>query len=981
MHREDLPISWDELSNDLEGELYLDKTHLLLYSTDASPYREIPLAVVYPRSDKDIKILINFARVHKVTLIPRGAGTSLAGQVVGKGIVIDISKYLTKIIEIDTENRWVRVQPGVVLDELNLQLKPHGLFFAPETSTSNRCVIGGMIGNNSSGLHSLIYGTTREHLISLKAFLSDGAQLEFNDIDKLGFDEKCLSDTLEGKIYRYFHDLFSDPDALKKIREEFPDKSIIRRNTGYALDELSDCQVFNNTSDQPFNLCKLIAGSEGTLAFITEAKLRLIPLPPVAKALICVHFNTVIDAVRGNLIALKYKPGAIELMDHKILDLTRENIEQRKNRFFVKGNPGAIMMIEFARESMDEIKELSSRMENEMRIAGLGYHFPVVTGSDINKVWNLRKAGLGVLSNISGDAKPVSVIEDTSVSPILLENYISEISELMSRKGLECVFHAHISVGELHLRPILNLKNKKDVELYRDIAFETASLVKKYRGSLSGEHGDGRLRGEFIPVMLGEEITGWFKQIKKIWDPDNIFNSGKIVDTPPMDTSLRYTPGQITREIPTIFDFSVEGGILRAIEKCNGSADCRKTELIGGTMCPSYMATRDENKTTRARANLLRELLTNSPEANPFNHKELYQILDLCLSCKGCKSECPSNVDMAKFKAEFLQHYHDENGISLRTRLIAYITLFNKLGMIFPSVFNFFVSNRFFSGLFKKSIGFAMKRSIPRLYKFTLRKWAKKNLPSLHSKLPQHAPSVLLFVDEFSNYNDTEIGIKAILLLSRLNYKVLIAPVSMSGRTFISKGLLRTARKIAINNISTLTHQVSHDLPLIGIEPSAILSFRDEYPELVKGELVRHARNIAQNTFMIDEFMAGEIEAGRITSDLFTREAKKIKLHGHCQQKAVSSTNFAKTILSLPENYIVEEIKSGCCGMAGSFGYEEEHYDISMKIGELVLFPEIRNSDEETIFAVPGTSCREQIKHGTGICAKHPVEILFEALK
>lgn len=975
-----MAYNWEQLRADLKGELFTDETYLSIYSTDASAYREKPVAVVYPACEDDILHLIRFAHTNNQTLIPRGAGTSLAGQVVGKGIVVDISKNMTEILEINPDERWVRVQPGVILDELNMKLKFYGLFFAPETSTSNRCTIGGMIGNNSSGLHSLIYRTTREHLISVKAFLSDGSLVEFGDHNKTEFLTKCQSETLEGKLYQNAWTLLSKPESLEKINSEYPDKSIIRRNTGYALDELSDCMIFNADSNKPFNFCRLIAGSEGTLAFITEAKLNLLPLPSKFNALVCVHLYSVIDAVRANLIALKYKPGAIELMDNKILELTSKNIEQRKNRFFLKGNPGAILMVEFISDSMDKIEQLSWGMEKEMRDAGLGYHFPLVTGKDISKVWNLRKAGLGVLSNLPGDAKPVSVIEDTSVSPKCLENYIHDINALMQKYQLECVFHAHISVGELHLRPILNLKSKKDTELYREVALETARLVKKYRGSLSGEHGDGRLRGEFIPIILGEEITEWFRQIKKIWDPENIFNYGKIVNTPPMNTFLRYKPGQVTREIPTIFDFSAEGGIQRAIEKCNGSADCRKSELIGGTMCPSYMATLNENNTTRARANLLREFLIKDDEIDPFNHKELYNILDLCLSCKGCKSECPSNVDMAKLKAEFLQNYYDRNGIPVRSRLIAYITEINRIGMIFPAVFNFFVTNKLLSGIIKKSIGFAKERTIPKLHKYSLRSWARQNLGSLNSKLSEDSKKVYLFIDEFTNYNDVEIGIKTILLLSRLNYIVLTAPASVSGRTFISKGLLRAARKIAIRNITSIAPLIDRDIPLIGIEPSAILSFRDEYPELIKGELVKHAKRIAKNTFTIDEFLAGEIEAGRINSEKFTKEIRSIKLHGHCQQKSIASTEPTKKILSLPENYSVEEIKSGCCGMAGSFGYEKEHYELSMKIGELVLFPEIRKSGADTIIAAPGTSCREQIFHGTGIKAMHPVEVLYHAL-
>ena len=973
-------INWDDLIINLDGELLLDETHRLLYSTDASAYREKPVAVAYPCNNEDILKLILFASNNDLTLIPRGAGTSLAGQVVGNGIVVDISKHLTAIQEINVKDKWIRVQPGVVLDELNIYTRPFGLFFSPETSTANRCMIGGMIGNNSSGLHSLIHGTTREHLISVKAILSDGSFVEFKELSDTEFHDKCIPETLEGNIYRNIRDLLQNSSNLEKIDSEYPDKSVVRRNTGYALDVLSECNIFRKNSNKKFNFCKLIAGSEGTLAFITEAKLKLTPLISSVTALVCVHLNSITEAIKGNLIALKYNPLAVELMDNNILELTDENIEQRKNRFFIEGNPGAILIVEFAGQSISEIQTVASQMEAEMRQLSLGYHFPLITGQDISKVWNLRKAGLGVLSNMPGDAKPVSVVEDTSVNPVYLEQYISEFNELIEKLGLSCVYHAHISVGELHLRPVLNLKDSKDVEVFRFLALETAKLVKKYKGSLSGEHGDGRLRGEFIPIMVGDEIYRWFLNIKNTWDKGNVFNYRKILNPPAMNTFLRYTPGQIDRDIPTIFDFSSEGGILRAVEKCNGSGDCRKTELIGGMMCPSYMATRNETETTRARANLLREYLTNSEKKNPFDHKELYRILDLCISCKGCKSECPSNIDMAKFKAEFLQHYLDENGIPLRTRLIAYIASINGIASLFPTFYNYFITQPFLSGLIKKSIGFAQERNIPKLHKYTLNKWIKGNLKLLNDKQLPQAKKILLFVDEFTNYQDVEIGIKTILLLSRLNYRIEICPINISGRTFISKGLLRTARKIAIRNIELLANKVSEETPLIGIEPSAILSFRDEYPDLVRGGLLKSAKSIARNTYLIDEFLANEINAGRINSLSFTKEKKQIKLHAHCQQKAIASTNPTKTILSLPENYEVSEIKSGCCGMAGSFGFEKEHYAISMKIGELTLFPSIRQSDKGTIFAAPGTSCREQIKQGTGETSRHPIEILYDAL-
>ena len=671
----------EKLNDNLQGELLFDDAIRLIYATDASAYREVPIAVAFPRNSEDIKHLIRFAKENKTSIIPRTAGTSLAGQVVGGGIVADVSKHMTRILELNVEEKWVKVEPGVILDELNKHLQPHGLFFGPETSTSNRCMIGGMVGNNACGAHSLVYGSTRDHTLELETILSDGSEAVFGTLGADGFEDKLKGDTLETKVYQSVKDILSNPSNQETIRKEFPDPELERRNTGYALDLLLETEPFTKESE-PFNYAKLLAGSEGTLAFTTAIKLNLVPLPPPHKALVCVHLDSVPDSLRANLIALKYKPAAVELMDKVILDLTSGNREQQQNRAFVKGDPGAILIVEFAEDDPRVIDKKASQMQKEMEVAGYGFHFPVITGSDMQKVWNLRKAGLGILNNMVGDAKPVPVIEDTAVNPEVLPDYIAELEQVFEKYGKQCVYYAHIATGELHLRPVLNLKLKEDVELFHRIADDTAKLVKKYNGSLSGEHGDGRLRGEFIPFMLGEKNYALFKQLKDAWDPDHIFNPGKITDTPKMNTSLRYEPGVPTREIKTYFDFSKDQGILRAAEKCNGTAACRKTAVIGGTMCPSYMGSLDEDKSTRARANILREFLTHSPKDNPFDHEEIYQVMDMCLSCKACKSECPSSVDVAKMKAEFLQHYYDANGVPLRAKMIANITKLNRLGSI-----------------------------------------------------------------------------------------------------------------------------------------------------------------------------------------------------------------------------------------------------------------------------------------------------------
>lgn len=967
------------LKADFSGEIFSEYNQRLLYATDASAYREVPLAVARPRDKNDILKLLAFAKAHNTSLIPRTAGTSLAGQVVGSGIIVDVSRYMTRILELNEKERWVKVEPGVILDELNTLLKPTGLFFGPETSTSNRCMIGGMVGNNSCGAHSLVYGSTRDHTLEIEAILSDGSQAVFGSLTKEAFQDKCLQDDLEGKLYRQIDSILCDPENQKSIREEYPDPRIHRRNTGYALDLLLESDPF--TKGAPiFNMCKLLAGSEGTLAFTTAIKLNLVPLPPPVKALVCVHCHKIEDAFLANLIALKHKPVAVELMDRLVLEQTRNNISQRKNRFFVEGDPAAILIVEFAEESIEAIEIKAHLLEKDISSAGMGYHFPRVLGNDIKKVWNLRKAGLGVLSNIPGDAKPVAVIEDTAVAPDRLPDYMEDFQRMLQKYNLQCVYYAHIATGELHLRPVLNLKDPKDVDLFYQLALETATLVKKYKGSLSGEHGDGRLRGQFIPLMLGERVYQLIKEIKHNWDPYGIFNPGKITDTPKMNTSLRYEAGHSEREIKTIFDFSNTGGILRAAEQCNGSGDCRKTELSGGTMCPSYMATREEHTTTRARANILREFLTHSPKQNPFDHKEIFDIMDLCLSCKACKSECPSNVDIAKYKAEFLQHYYDSNGISLRTRAIANIGLLNQWASLWPNTYNYFINNRVTSSLIKKTLGFASERSIPKLAKKSFSKWMKEHLKAGRPASVFPNGTVYIFADEFTNYTDALIGSKAVLLLNALGYFVDQAKHDQSGRTYLSKGLVRKAAALANTNVRSLQNIITENSPLIGIEPSAILTFRDEYPDLVSDDLKEAAISLGNNALMFEEFIVGEFRKGKILQNAFHINSQSIRLHGHCHQKALSSTGVSAEMLSIPENYKVEEIPSGCCGMAGSFGFEAEHYETSMKVGELVLFPEIRKTADDIILAAPGTSCRHQIADGTGRKAYHPIEILFDAL-
>ena len=967
---------FERLAAALDGPLHYDTTMRKLYATDASVYREMPQAVALPRTEEDIRKLVGFARKHGTSLIPRTAGTSLAGQVVGAGIVVDVSRHFTRILEIDGAQRRVRVQPGVVRNELNLALAPHGVFFAPETSTQNRCMIGGMVGNNACGANSVVYGSTREHLISARAVLSDGSIAEFGPLSPEEFEAKCSGDTLEASVYRESRKLLGDAGNRAEIAREFPKRSIHRRNTGYAIDLLADCAPFASGGPQ-FNFCRLLAGSEGTLAFLTEITLACEPLPPRDVALVCVHCAGIDEALRANLVALRHAPRACELMDDNILECTKTNLEQSKNRFFVQGDPGAILAVELAAGTREAVAAVAAQLESELRAAGLGYHYPVVWGADQNRVWNLRKAALGLLANIPGDAKPVAVIEDTAIDPADMPAYVREFDEILSRHGLTAVHYGHAASGELHLRPILNLKVEDHRRLFRVVGTEIAHLTKRFGGSLSGEHGDGRLRGEFLPLMVGAKNYALFRSIKHAWDPSGIFNPGKITDTPPMDASLRYESNQALRQFKTVLRFSEARGILRAAEQCNGSGDCRKSHLMGGTMCPSYMATRNERDTTRARANILREVLTHSTSANPFASEEIAPVMDLCLSCKGCKSECPSNVDVARLKAEWLQQRYDARGVPMRARLIGGFSRAMALASIAPGVFNFIVTNSATSALFKRFAGFAAGRSMPKLNRIPLRLWhrihANKNGPFPNGR-------VFFFCDEFTNFNDAEAGIKSVRLLNRLGYEVVIPRHADSGRAQISKGLLRDAQRLAIRNVELLKDAVSSETPLVGVEPSAILGFRDEVPDLVPERLVEAAKTLAKHALLIDEFIAREADRGRIRREAFSQETRTIKLHGHCHQKALASLTPTVKALELPVNYKVQIIPSGCCGMAGSFGYEEEHFDVSMKIGELVLLPAVRSAPPDTLIAAPGTSCRHQIKDGTGRIARHPAEILHDAL-
>ena len=956
-----------KLHNSLSGDVLFDNLHKTLYATDASVYRKIPLAVAFPKDKNDIITLIKFVTKNNITLIPRTAGTSLDGQCVGDGIVVDVSKHFTNILSFDEKAKTITLEPGIVRDSLNVYLKPSGLFFGPNTSTSNRCMMGGMVGNNSSGSTSIKYGVTRDKVLEIDAVLSDGSTAVFKEITSAEFIKKTKETSQEGNIYQAIFEELSSKENQKEIKEEFPKETIHRRCTGYAVDEFLKSDLFGGTSPT-INVAKFLSGSEGTLAFSTSITLQLDDVAPKESIMVCTHFKSINESLKATVVAMNHNLYNCELMDKTILDCTKNNRELAKNRFFLQGDPEAVLMLEVSANSIEEAEVLADNLIADLEKNKFGYHHPKVYGKDLAKVHYLRKAGLGALANIVGDKKAVACIEDTAVALEDLPNYIEEFTKIMDKYQQNAVYYAHAGAGELHLRPILNLKKKEDVVLFRKITTETAELVKKYKGSFSGEHGDGIVRAEFIPLMIGEQNYQLLRRIKKAFDPKNVFNQGKITDAFSMDESLRYEVNRNEPKIKTIQNFSDSEGILKLAEKCNGSGDCRKPVEAGGTMCPSYRATKDEKDTTRARANTLREFLTNSEKENKFNHKELKEVFDLCLSCKACASECPSNVDIATMKAEFLYQYQEKNGYSFRSKLFANNAKYNKLGSAFPKIANFFTN----SIIAKKVLGVATERSVPKLANQTLESWLKKHHPKTSKK------SVYLFNDEFTNFYDAEIGQDAVILLEKLGYEVKTVNHDESGRSHISKGFLKEAKQICNNNISIFKDIITDETPLLGIEPSAILGFRDEYIRLADDKA--SAEKIAKNSFTFEEFLSKELEKGNIDITLFTTTAKTLKIHGHCHQKALSGTHASFEVLNIPTNYKVTIINSGCCGMAGSFGYEKEHYKISMQVGEDTLFPKVRNTPKETQIVAAGTSCRHQIYDGTKRIAKHPITILKEAL-
>ncbi|MEZ4779366.1 MAG: FAD-linked oxidase C-terminal domain-containing protein [Flavobacteriaceae bacterium] len=961
-------------SETFEGDFHFDSLHLQLYATDASVYRKLPLAVAFPKTEKAIQQLLQFAKEQKTSIIPRTAGTSLAGQCVGEGIVVDVSRYFTQIGSVNTEKKTVTVQPGVIRDELNSYLAPYGLFFAPNTSTSNRCMIGGMVGNNSSGTTSIRYGVTRDKVLSLKTILSNGEVVTFSALSSEALQEKTRQDSFEGRIYKELYESLTPEAVQQEIQKEFPKASIHRRNTGYAIDALLDSNVFDKANNNPFNLCKLLCGSEGTLAFTTEITLQLDDLPPPHTAMMATQYSSMNACMQDVVVAMQHHLYTCELMDDVILGCTEKNAMYQPYRFFIEGTPKAVLLLELRDATPEGLETQIRQLQQRLSESGFSDTQTVLRGEEITMALELRKAGLGLLGNMVGDRKAVACIEDTAVTLEDLPAYIADFSKLMQDFGQEAVYYAHAGAGELHLRPILNLKKESDVALFREITTQVAALVKRYGGSLSGEHGDGIVRAEFLKSQIGEANYTLLRRIKNTFDPHNLFNPGKITDAWPMDASLRTHTLNANPQPKTFLNFDDSQGLLRLSEKCNGSADCRKTEQSSGMLCPSYHATRNEKDTTRGRANVLRELLGQESGSIDYTAQAVQEAFALCVGCKACASECPSNVDMATAKMEVLYQQQLQQKPSRATRLLGKSSYHTRQAAEYPRLANFLFKNSLTSAFIKKYSGIAPQRSLPLI---STKSFDKAFQPKQYQVVKQNK-SVVLLVDEFSNYLEADIAEDAYQLLRGLGYDVALVTTLNSARALLSKGFLKEAKQEIDVNIAHLAQQVNEHTPLLGIEPSAILGFRDEYLRLASDVVA--AQKIAKYSLLIEEFLAQETQAGRIGPQHFTQEPLTLKVHVHCHQKALSNQKVTFDVLNLPVNYTPTLIPSGCCGMAGSFGYEQEHYAVSMQIAELKLLPAIRKASEEIVIVANGTSCRHQIKDGTGRVAVHPVTVLRRAL-
>jgi len=938
----------------IRGDVLTDEYSLGMYSTDASFYQMLPLAVVVPKDEEDVKAAVSIAAELRVNILPRGGGTSLAGQTVCNAVVLDFSKYMNRILEFNEKERWVRVQPGVVRDELNAWLAPHKLHFSPDPATANRANVGGMVGNNSSGTKSILFGKTVDHILEAKVLLADGTELWLKECSKEEYDQKAAQQDREGGIYRSFRDIIDQ--NRDEIRKRFP--KVMRRVSGYNLDE------FVNTDR--WNLSKLITGSEGTLAVTLELKLDLDPLPNYT-SVVAVHFAELLEAIRAVQPMLKYRPSAVEILDRTVLHLAFENLTARQHAHFIQGDPAAILIVEFYGDTPEDVMERPRAMIEELKQCNFGYAYPLFPGKESDDVWLLRKKGLGLMMGIRSEKKALSFIEDCAIPVEFLPEYIDQVLKICEKYETEVSMYAHASVGVIHVQPMLDLRQQEDIEKLKKITDETFELVVKYGGAWSGEHGDGLVRSPYNEKFFGPQVYNALRQVKRLFDPNNIMNPGKIVDSPPMDQNLRYGVQYRDREVQTQYLYRQEGSFRELVHMCTGVGECRKT--LGGTMCPSYRATRDEEHSTRGRANALRMAMSGQLNGGGLTSKRLHEVLDLCLSCKACKSECPSNVDMAKMKSDVLQMYYDKHGASLRDRLIRdSSSMAARFSGALAGIVNVVQRTKLFRSLVERFAGFDARRTLPEYARQPFYRWFEKH----GSGKVGVGKKVVLFADTYLNFHEPSIGISAVELLEGCGYEVILANVGCCQRPRISHGFLREAKRDGTHTALGLKQYFDQGLTVVACEPSCASALNDDLPDLVEDSSL--AASLRDKVLPIDVFLAKEFEAGRIDARLVAT-ANHLLVHGHCHQKALYGTAPMKTVLS-KTSATVTEIPSGCCGMAGSFGYECEHYALSEKIGEAVLFPSVRSRNEGTVVIANGFSCRHQVEHFTGVKPKHWVEVV-----
>ncbi len=959
-----------ELRPRVRGELRADQYSRMLYSTDASIYQKMPLAVLIPRTVDDVQAAVELAARHRVPVLPRASGSSLAGQAVNEALVIDSTRWLDGIHEVNREERWVRVGPGLVLDELNLALKSHGLQFGPDPASSNRAAMGGIVSNNSTGSHSILYGMTADHVLEAEVILADGTRTRTGPLGDEALRQHQARSGLEGRIYREVDQLaIQNADAIRAGTPRH-----WRRCGGYNLDRFVDGGVnFNWPQDEQFNLAKLLCGAEGTLGVLTELKLNLVPLPR-RTALAILHFDELFAALAAVPAVLETGPSAIELLDNLGLTLCRDVPEYaRLLQTFVEGRPNCILITEFYGDTEAELQAKIDGLQRHLHSQNVpaGVIVPVHGSAQQEDVWTVRKVGLGLMMSIRGDHKPIPFIEDAAVPTDHLAEYVTRLEEFCNGLGTDVAYYAHASAGCVHIRPLINTKKAQEVAKLSQIMEFSVELLHGYGGSLSSEHGDGRARSWMNERFFGPELYRLYQQVKRSFDPDNILNPGNIVDAPPMGESLRY--GETYKVIPlqAALDFSDEQGFHRAVEMCNGAGVCRKKTT--GTMCPSFMVTREEEHSTRGRANALRAAMSGLLPTNELTSERMYGVMDLCIGCKACAAECPSSVDMGKIKVEFLAQYYRANGTPLRSRLFGHIAALSRLGSgPLAPLANAAMRHPLARAIMERTLGVSRERTLPAFAPESFTSWFRKRGAPLG-----RAKQVVLFNDSFNTWNEPHIAIAATEVLEALGYEVLLPGHRCCGRPMMSEGLVEDARRAALDVVSRLAAHVDAGIPVVGLEPSCLLMLRDEYRYLLPND--ERVERVAQKAMLFEEFIAQMADSGELALE-FEQAARKLLLHGHCHQRALVGTGPSLRTLGLPENYDVEEVDSGCCGMAGSFGYEREHYELSLKMAERRLLPAVREADSNTLIVAAGTSCRHQILHGSGRQALHPVEVLRNAL-